>query len=241
MARRSKTAAEPGAQRISGTWFRKKARANFESLLPGHEIYKYLEVGSWQGASLFWVLEHLKPVEAFAVDPYLADSKRTLETTQAIGDEVEARWAKDFGHVKGGLIRRPSRVALPELITAGKRFDLVYVDGSHHGADVFVDAALASMLVDPGGILIFDDFRAARRSNSAGLRAAVDTFRRCAADDFELLFVNAQVGFQRREQRISKLGEAPGLGRPIIATREFTDPPEPCLRTDTADGILGKP
>jgi len=233
---------EAGTQRIGGRWFRKKARANFETLLPlADTVESYLEVGTWQGASLFWVLEHLKPSFAIAVDPYLADKKRAREVTQAIGDEVEARWAKSFPEVKGGLLRQTSHEALPLLLRDRRRFDLVYIDGSHHGADVLVDAALASLLVSPGGVLIFDDFRNAHTANSTGLRAAIDAFRRCCVDDFRLLFVNGQVGFQRRQERIAKLGEAAGIGRPIIPLTEFGYPPEICLRDDTADGILEGP
>jgi hypothetical protein len=33
-----------------------------------------------------------------------------------------------------------------------------YIDGSHMAADVYADAVLAWSLVEPGGILIFDDY-----------------------------------------------------------------------------------
>jgi predicted O-methyltransferase YrrM len=41
---------------------------------------------------------------------------------------------------------------------AQRRYDLVYVDGSHHSADVYTDATLAWPLLNDEGILIFDDY-----------------------------------------------------------------------------------
>ena len=52
--------------------------------------------------------------------------------------------------------RRPQ--VLPQLGIASRRFDIVYVDGSHRAADVYSDAALTWPLVAAGGIVIFDDY-----------------------------------------------------------------------------------
>jgi predicted O-methyltransferase YrrM len=50
-----------------------------------------------------------------------------------------------------------SALALPRLLQDGRRFDLIYIDGSHLFEDVFVDAYFAARLLDPGGIVLFDD------------------------------------------------------------------------------------
>ncbi len=50
-----------------------------------------------------------------------------------------------------------SCVELPNLVSAGSRFDFVYVDGSHLVEDVFVDAYYAIRLLNDGGIVAFDD------------------------------------------------------------------------------------
>lgn len=46
---------------------------------------------------------------------------------------------------------------LPQLISEGSRFDLIYVDGSHLFEDVFLDAYFSLRLLTPSGIVAFDD------------------------------------------------------------------------------------
>lgn len=43
-------------------------------------------------------------------------------------------------------------------IDTGPLFDLVYIDGSHMRVDVLVDAVLAWPLLQPGGLMVFDDY-----------------------------------------------------------------------------------
>jgi predicted O-methyltransferase YrrM len=51
-----------------------------------------------------------------------------------------------------------SSVVLPELISKGERFDLIYIDGSHAAADVMTDAVLSYLLLNVGGVILFDDY-----------------------------------------------------------------------------------
>ena len=39
----------------------------------------------------------------------------------------------------------------------GRRFGLIYIDGSQEFDDFFVDAYLCARLLEPGGIMLFDD------------------------------------------------------------------------------------
>ncbi|MEI6071059.1 MAG: class I SAM-dependent methyltransferase [Verrucomicrobiae bacterium] len=52
---------------------------------------------------------------------------------------------------------KPSGEVLPTLLTNGNRFQLIYVDGSHLFEDVFVDFFYSHRLLEPGGIIAFDD------------------------------------------------------------------------------------
>jgi hypothetical protein len=46
---------------------------------------------------------------------------------------------------------------LPELIKAGAKFNIVYIDGSHLFEDVFTDFYYVARLLEDGGIMLFDD------------------------------------------------------------------------------------
>jgi hypothetical protein len=55
------------------------------------------------------------------------------------------------------LIEERSCIALPRLAEAGRRFDFVFIDGSHRFDDIFVDFFYSDLLLDPHGYVVFDD------------------------------------------------------------------------------------
>ncbi len=55
------------------------------------------------------------------------------------------------------LIDQDSALAMPDLIRAGERFDLVMIDGNHLFAGVFIDVAFGAKLCREGGLLVLDD------------------------------------------------------------------------------------
>lgn len=50
-----------------------------------------------------------------------------------------------------------SHVALPRLLDAGERFDVVFIDGSHRFDDAFIDTYYLDLMLNVGGCLVFDD------------------------------------------------------------------------------------
>jgi predicted O-methyltransferase YrrM len=52
-----------------------------------------------------------------------------------------------------------SEIALPDLISDGRTFDLAFIDGNHRFDGVFVDLALLRRLVRPGGVVFVDDYQ----------------------------------------------------------------------------------
>jgi cephalosporin hydroxylase len=55
------------------------------------------------------------------------------------------------------LFEEPSCLVLPHLLSEGRRFGVIYVDGSHLFEDVFVDAYFCARLLTVDGYLLFDD------------------------------------------------------------------------------------
>lgn len=54
------------------------------------------------------------------------------------------------------LINEASQIAMPRLVSAEARFDLVFVDGDHRFDGTFVDVYFALRLA-PGGLVVLDD------------------------------------------------------------------------------------
>ena len=47
--------------------------------------------------------------------------------------------------------------ALPALLEEGRRFGMIYIDGSHLFEDVFIDCHYAAQLLEEGGVMVLDD------------------------------------------------------------------------------------
>lgn len=83
-----------------------------------------------------------------AIDPY---QKTIWDST---GLELLKSDGLD-GYVE--VYEQESSEALPWLLRQGKKFDLIYVDGSHLFENVFIDYYYCTRLLQDGGILLFDD------------------------------------------------------------------------------------
>ena len=55
------------------------------------------------------------------------------------------------------ICERHSYIILPSLIDNHEKFDLIYIDGSHLFEDIFIDFYYSSKLLNPSGLIAFDD------------------------------------------------------------------------------------
>ncbi|POX45451.1 class I SAM-dependent methyltransferase [Streptomyces sp. Ru72] len=56
------------------------------------------------------------------------------------------------------LLRTPSSIALPHLLSESFSADAAFVDGSHRFHEVFVDLYFLRKIVRPGGLIVIDDY-----------------------------------------------------------------------------------
>jgi predicted O-methyltransferase YrrM len=167
-----------------------------------HRPVRILEIGSWEGRSALYFLNYLPKSRIACIDPfsgsvehhndpYFAELARKSESQfdanlKGFGDRVEK-------------IKGTSTDMLPELGISGRRFDIAYIDGSHMAADVYRDAALTWTMIEPGGIVIFDDYgwdlmEAERERPKLG----VDAFLKTIEGEYRELHRSWQIAIQRR-------------------------------------------
>jgi predicted O-methyltransferase YrrM len=197
---------EPVGKRLKTSW----------SLRPGDRIgrfahhileaglpvpVRYLEIGSFEGASIAFVHALLNgKLRVTAVDPFadyseLAD-RRMHDIHATFLANVAAIGATDLVRVlKGRSIDH-----LPKLIDAGEQFDLIFIDGSHANLDVMVDAALAWRLLARGGLMIFDDYWYRRPDLGRSFRPklAIDAFVGAMKHEIDVVDVAGQVFLRRK-------------------------------------------
>ncbi len=112
-----------------------------------------MEIGLACGVSALVFVEALRHAGSYvtrkhvAVDPYQAD----LDDSALV--QIENGGYSDLFEFH----REPSFAALPKLLENGRRFDVIYIDGSHHFEDVFIDIFYSAQLLRDGGIVLLDD------------------------------------------------------------------------------------
>lgn len=74
------------------------------------------------------------------------------------------------------------------------RFDIIYIDGSHHSDDVIVDAFKAFEMLTLGGIIIFDDYFWTWYQNTSDNPAgAINAFLRLISKQIEIVSFDYQL------------------------------------------------
>ncbi len=158
----------------------------------GKADVKGLEIGSFEGRSSVWFLENIlthPKASITCIDPFLVSSKYSAKKVE---DRFDANMAATGVGSKVRKIAKKSEEAWAVLEPAS--YDFIYVDGSHTGKNVFLDAALSWNLLKVGGVIIFDDYAAAPNYPAPERpRETIDTFLQVFEPYIEILHKDYQV------------------------------------------------
>jgi predicted O-methyltransferase YrrM len=151
---------------FTNNWFDFHAKPTWDQLLPQINPNKFLEIGSYEGASTCYLIEKAghRDIEIHCIDTWTGGvehseinmslvEERFINNTQVAKSNVPGT-VELFAHK--GL----SDIVLAQLLASGKQnyFDFIYVDGSHQAPDVLCDALLSFRLLKNNGYMVFDDY-----------------------------------------------------------------------------------
>lgn len=162
----------------------------------GQPDIQYLEVGLFEGASFFWVLEKIltdPTSHATGIDPFIREYSQIKNYSDTFYENLELSGVGDRTTIIEGF----SQVELRKLPLAS--YDIIYIDGSHNARDVLEDAVLSWRLLKPGGMLIFDDYELWwERPPPARPRLGIDVFHTFYGSEFTVEHFGYQVMMSRR-------------------------------------------
>jgi predicted O-methyltransferase YrrM len=156
-----------------------------------------LEIGSWEGRSALFFLNYMPRAHLVCVDTFAGaqehqaadDAAVFLPTVEKTFDANTSAFADRVEKIKAR-----SADALAQLGLAKRRFDLAYIDGSHRAADVYSDGVLAWPLVEPGGLVIFDDYELELTPDPLdNARLGIDSFLNTCKGQYRILHQGYQV------------------------------------------------
>jgi len=118
-------------------------------------IRDVLEVGMAFGTSALYICQAFADRADAAANSHLIsiDPGQTADWHKIGRLNVERAGLADYHE----LIEEPSQLAMPRMITEGRQFDLIFVDGMHTFDHTLMDIFFAVRLLREGGILFIDD------------------------------------------------------------------------------------
>lgn len=159
-----------------------------------------LELGTFKGESAEWFLNNIltHPLSSLiCVDTFLGGADHHAHGVDCTGlrEAAETRLALHAGRV--ALLERTTERFFRTC--AWENFAFCYVDASHAARDVLSDAVHAWPLLQPGGVLIFDDYRWKEMPDPLDRpKIAIDAFASCYAREMEVLEpVGWQIAFRK--------------------------------------------
>jgi len=163
---------------------------------------RILEIGSWEGRSALFFLNYLPNSKIVCVDTFEGSIEHRAWPTwqrEAQLRGVEKRFDRNLAPFADRVEKRKedSLTALGQLGIEGKRFDLVYIDGSHLAVDVYRDGVLAWPLVASRGIVIFDDYERMVGPKQDWPQVGVDAFLGTVKEEHEELSRGRQIVIQK--------------------------------------------
>lgn len=125
----------------------------------GHLVGKpcrLLEIGCFEGRSTVWLLENIMTHAdslIYCIDTFKGGDEHAGMDFGAIRKRFEANVAS-FGSKVELFVGESTAILKREF----PPLDAVYVDGSHHAEDAYLDTAQSWPKLKVGGVMIFDDY-----------------------------------------------------------------------------------
>lgn len=175
--------------------------SHINTLLPGH--MKFLEIGAYEGRSTVWTIENMMHDggEISVIDTWEGGTEHK-EANDDMQD-VEDRFHHNIREVRSKYPTRHVDVWKGEssriLRRMGdKRFEFIYIDGSHKAKDVMTDACMAWPLLCKGGIMVFDDYMWGGQKDLLDRpKIAIDTFTTLFGGELEFIHTGYQVAIRK--------------------------------------------
>eukprot|EP01031_Cornospumella_fuschlensis_P033262 gene33262-40240_t len=166
----------------------------------------FLEIGSFEGRSTRWFLEHVvthKNARLVCIDTWLGSEEMRDGLHK---DHLYQRFIHNvFPYLeKVELIRGDSNKMIYSSLVRDKRYDVIYIDADHYAKAALAQAIVTWPLLKPGGLMVWDDYEWAmsrcgpQHDDLFCPKQGVDAFLKMFGDELTVVFKGYQVGVQKK-------------------------------------------
>jgi len=179
----------------------------------------FLEIGSFEGCGTVWMVENMLRDGGWidCVDTWEGGEEHSPEVMAG----VEARFDRNIANVREKYFadgkhvnnRRVYKNKWPSAEFLGDKmseiirlptkwpttmYNFIYIDGSHKAPDVLTDAVLAWKVLNPNGVMVFDDYGWGNPRDALHRpKIAVDAFTNIFGEEAQLLHVGYQYAIRK--------------------------------------------
>lgn len=161
---------------------------------------KILEIGSFEGRSSNWFVENYctQPESLLTcVDTFQGSWEHDDQQTGQLYDRFKNNVQKNLEKIR--IFQKGSEFVLPKLLEDKEKFDFIYIDGNHTFDAVMCDSLYAHGLINPNGIIVFDDYGWNLNQPVQKIpHHAINIFLETHKDDYEVLEMNYQVTIKKK-------------------------------------------
>lgn len=177
-------------------------------LLPKKFDRSFLEIGSFEGRSMAWIAQNMMNPsdEIICVDTWEGGEEHKADGEDM--GEVEKRFDYNRSIALAGrnisILKHKgtSTEYLGGAIGLGEdgiKFDFIYIDGSHTAPDVLTDATMAWQLLNPKGLMVFDDYMWGNPRDALHRpKIAIDAFTNIFGETAEIIHVGYQLVVRKK-------------------------------------------
>jgi predicted O-methyltransferase YrrM len=121
---------------------------------------RILEIGSWEGRSALFLLNFFPSATITCIDTFEGGHHERIDCAGKLA-RIEDRFDYNLAPFRSRAekLKCLSQDGLCLLGEQQRRYDLAYIDGSHLPVDVAADSEGVWPLIDPGGVIIWDDYK----------------------------------------------------------------------------------
>ena len=184
-------------------WFKQSAIENFKEQLTGFADkpgLRFLQIGVFTGDASVWLMENIltqKDSVLEDVDTWAGSDE--AEHNDMDFSDVEKTYDEKVASYKNIIKYKTDSTSYLKSLEV-PTFDFIYIDGDHTAEGVLRDAVLSWRLLNPGGIIAFDDYTwIDPRGIAYQPKWSIDTFVTIVKEDSEILTVNTQVWLKKKE------------------------------------------
>ena len=184
-------------------WFEMTAKGNFKEQLTGFADkpgLRFLQIGVFTGDASVWLMENIltqKDSVLEDVDTWAGSDE--AEHNDMDFSDVEKTYDEKVASYKNIIKYKTDSTSYLKSLEV-PTFDFIYIDGDHTAEGVLRDAVLSWRLLNPGGIIAFDDYTwIDPRGIAYQPKWSIDTFVTIVKEDSEILTVNSQVWLKKKE------------------------------------------